>query len=293
MDHNEIERVRSMMGERSGMQDWVMPAVLLAVGMPLVLLALWMAGSELLFRAGALPAKGTVIERKGDVPSLVVEYREGNGTVHRLETFGSDLYQDVEVGHEVKVYMNPAKPAEARLDFFTDAFMLPLIFGVFGSFFAIPGLFFLHGMLRPRLLARSLETKGLRVQAEVVDIEPELTMAGFKKRRNKEGNVKCMLRREGEHWRMNVNGKECDPFDADVSREWGIQYRVVAQWRNLQTGQTHECTSDAVDALPVAVQQFRKVTVLVDPDNPENCRVDWRLAMPDVAALAAGLQTDR
>lgn len=274
MSRTELERMREAMGENGSASDWVMPGVLLLFGMPLVLLALWMAGSELLFRMGADRTQGVVVERKGDVPQLTVEYRGATGASHRLESAGSDLYKDVEVGHAVGVFVSRANPAEARLAFFTDAWMLPLILGVFGSFFAIPGLFFLRANLRKPNLSRALEQNGRRVQAELVEVEPVLTLAGFRRRLKDRGNIQCTLRKEDGKWQLIVDGQECDPFALNANSDWGIQYRVIASWRDPETGTSHLCESEPVDVVPASCAQFGTVSVLTDPQNPQNYRVD-------------------
>lgn len=270
MSQAELERMREAMG----VGEWVMPGVLLLVGMPLVLIALWMAGGEAWFRMHADLAQGMVVERKGGVPQLVVEYKEAGGIPHRLETFGSDLYKDVEVGHAVGVFVSRANPAEARLAFFTDAWMLPLILGVFGSFFAIPGLFFLRANLRKPNLARELEQNGRRVQAELVEIHPVLTLDGFQKRLKAQGTMQCALRKEDGRWQLTINGEEHDPFALNANSDWGIQYSVIARWQDPQTGATHVFESDPVDVVPASCTQFGTVSVLVDPQHPQNYRVD-------------------
>lgn len=284
MNRDEFDRMRSMLGQHNGIHDWIMPGVLLLIGLPLVLGALWSAGGEFLFRATAMHVQGTVIERTGDVPALVVEYKEDNGTPHRLETFGSDNYQDIEVGQKVPVYVSRAHPENARLGYFTEGYMLPLILGIFGSFFAIPGALFARSQLRPLLIARNLETKGQRIQADVIDIEPALTMAGMRSRMQSGGSMSCTIQRDGSGWKMTINGQVRDPFDPSANLDWGIQYRVVAQWRDQKTGKTHQSTSEPVDVVPAPVMMFRNVTVLVDPDNPKNCRVELGTPMPQSMA---------
>lgn len=263
---NNMERLRG-----AGI-DWVMPAVLLAVGLPALLIALYLALDELRFRAGASLVEGVVAERQGDVASLVVEYPVNGAAKHRLETFGSDLYEDVQVGQRIGVYMDPAAPQEGRLDHFAAAWMLPLILGVFGAFFALPGAAFAYGNLRGPLRRRRLEKVGLPVPARVMEVVPVLTLAAFRRRMS--GNTRLSLWRDGASWRLQVNGEEKDPFAGNAHRDWGVSYRVVAQWQDAKTGATHTCESEPIDLDPSRYLQFGTITVLVDPDDAANCRID-------------------
>jgi hypothetical protein len=266
--------------------DWIMPGVLLLVGMPFLLGALYMAGDDFLFRRGAQRVQGVVLDRGEGTPTLTVEYPGPDGAKHQVESFGSDLYEDVKVGDKVGVFVQSAKPEKGRLDFFVAAWMLPMIMGVFGAFFAIPGLLVMRSTLRKaggvKQFARDVGFTGLPIKAEVVEIRPILSMEGFSKRPRV--NMECSLSTEGGQWRLMVNGEPQDPFAAHANREWGVTYRVIAQWQDSQTGKTHRCESEEVETDPSFYLQFGTVTVLVDPENPDNCRVDMSF-LPGYAAL--------
>ncbi len=259
--------------------DWIMPGALLVVGLPLMLIALYMAGEEALFRRSALRIPGVVTEVSSGTPTLTVEYALPGGANQRIESFGSDLYDDVKVGDAVGVFVKPAHPEKGRLAFFTETWMLPLILGVFGSFFGIPGLLMMRSQLRGAFRKKKRNqlqygSNAQPVQAQVLEIRPVMTMDSFRNRLPAQGSMECSLSKDGDQWRLLVNGEEQDPFAAHANREWGVMYSVVAQWQDSQTGQTHTCASEPVATEPGFYLQFGTVTVLVDPENPDNARVD-------------------
>jgi hypothetical protein len=278
-----MRHIEKMIEAEHRRTEWVMPAVLLLVGLPCMLIALYMAGEEAMFRMGAEKVQGVVIDRSGDVPTLTVEYPAA-GARHKIESFGSDLYEDVEPGEKVGVFVKAAQPAQGRLDYFTAAWMLPLILGAFGSFFGIPGLFFLRGYLRGAIKSDRLDTHGQPVKAEVVEIRPVLTLVGFSTRHRVE-DMECELWKDGDRWRLEVNGEEQDPFAAHANREWGVAYSVIARWQDPRTGKTHTCEGDPVGIDPSFYLQFGTVTVIADPENPDNARVDMSF-LPDESAMA-------
>jgi hypothetical protein len=280
---NEFDR---MALERSRM-DWVMPGVLLLVGLPCMLIALYMAGDEFLFRRTALQVQGVVLDRGEGTPTLTVEYSAPSGARHQIESFGSDLYEDVKVGDKVGVFMKASNPELGRLDFFTAGWMLPMILGIFGSFFGIPGMLLLRGAMRSSAGSRAWKGAPLPVQGKVIEIQPVMTMDGFRKRRMKEGPFECSLSKEAGQWVFTVNGEPQDPFAAHANREWGVQYCVVAEWHDQQTGKTHTCYSDPVDIEPGFYLQFGTVTVLVDSSNAENCKIDMSFLPVNLATMTA------
>jgi hypothetical protein len=283
------ERMRDMEFEQDS-SDWIMPGALLAVGLPFMLIAMYMAGEEVLFRRTAQRIPGVVTEISSGTPTLAVEYALPGGANQRIESFGSDLYEDVKVGDVVGVYVKPAHPEKGRLDYFTDAWMLPLIMGVFGSFFGIPGLLVARSQLRTYLRRRERlklrdsfagaepeqrQIKNARqVKADVLEIRPVITMAGLSNRDPSAEDIECRLAKEGDQWRLMVNGEQQDPFDPHANRSWGVSYSVVAQWLDAETGKTHVCESEPVDTDPSFYLQFGTVTVLVDPKDPDNSVVD-------------------
>lgn len=262
---------------RGGAADFLMPGMLLLVGMPALLAALWLAGDELLFRRGAPYVMGSVVERSGGAPSLTLEFETLQGGRHRIETFGSDLHADHAVGSRIGVFVNAAQPDNSRPDLFTTGWMIPLILGVFGAFFALPGIAFLLGALRSPLRRQHAGRQTWPVQGRVIEVRPVLTIEGMRNRAGK-GDLELSLRQEdgadGEPgpWRLTVNGQEQDPFSPDAA-DWGVQYAIAAEWTDPQTGKSHYAESEPFDADPRPVLAFGTVTVLVDPDDPQNCSV--------------------
>lgn len=262
--------------------DWIMPGVLLLVGLPCMLIAIYLLGEEFLFRQSAVRVTGVVTEISDGTPQLRVEYSVPGGQKHRIETFGSDLYEDVKVGDTVGVFTKPGHPEDGRLDYFTAGWMLPMILGVFGSFFGIPGLLVMRSELRSYLRGPAAERKreerlilnARQVKADVLEIRPLITLDGLSNRDPSAEDMEYAFSKEGDKWRLVVNGEEQDPFAPHANRSWGVSYCVVAQWLDNETGKTRTCESEPVDTDPSFYLQFGTVTVLVDPEDPDNCQVD-------------------
>ncbi|WP_028079341.1 DUF3592 domain-containing protein [Solimonas soli] len=122
-------------------------SLLLAVSLPPLLIALWLATNVLRQQFFGARAPGEVVEISGDVPTLIVEFDAGGGERRRVESAGSDLYRHYAVGDRVTVLFDPQKPQDATLDLFVETWLLPALLGGFGGFFALP-LLFMPG-LRP------------------------------------------------------------------------------------------------------------------------------------------------
>ncbi len=101
-----------------------------------LLLALFLAPAvitsyqALWFVFAAAQTEGVVVEIPEDsLPSLVVEYRVGKAEPLRTSTDGSALYSGYKVGDKVRVFYDPAQPEDARLDFFLELWLGPMVLG--------------------------------------------------------------------------------------------------------------------------------------------------------------------
>ena len=116
---------------------WGMLALMVLISAPMLLGAGYMTWRSLWFKFGASSAAGQVVEKVGTSgPHLVVMYTDATGEPLRLETAGSDFYRDISVGDPVRVLLDPASAADARLDHFVELWILPLVLGIFGGVIA-------------------------------------------------------------------------------------------------------------------------------------------------------------
>jgi hypothetical protein len=128
---------------------WGWFALMMLIAAPMLLGATWMTWRSLWFKFGAASTIGTVIEKVGSRgPHLVVQYRDATGEPMRIESAGSDFYQDLSVGDPVRVLHDPANFADARLDHFVELWILPMVLGAFGSVLALSTWFMVWQMGR-------------------------------------------------------------------------------------------------------------------------------------------------
>jgi hypothetical protein len=121
---------------------WGWFALMMLIAAPMLLGATWMTWRSLWFKFGAASTIGMVIEKVGSRgPHLVVQYRDATGEPMRIESAGSDFYQDLSVD-------DPANFADARLDHFVELWILPMVLGAFGSVLALSTWFMVWQMGR-------------------------------------------------------------------------------------------------------------------------------------------------
>jgi hypothetical protein len=83
------------------------------------------------FMFSAAQTEGLVVEiPEGSLPSLVVEYRAGAGQPLRINSDGADAYSGYKVGDKVGVFYDPQEPEDARLDFFLELWLGPIVLGI-------------------------------------------------------------------------------------------------------------------------------------------------------------------
>ena len=112
--------------------------ILLLLGLPFAFTsyqALW-------FRFAAAQVDGHVVQinmtgRQKSLPSLVIEYRAADAKPMRIETDGTAANASYKVGDRLRVFYDPARPENARLDLFLELWLGPV---VLGALLAIVGL---------------------------------------------------------------------------------------------------------------------------------------------------------
>ena len=205
------------------------------------------------------------------MPSLVVEFNAGGGVKRRVESAGSDLHKNYQQGDKLRVWFDPEKPQDARLDIFIDNWLFPILLGVFGGFFALP-LLFMGGL---RFGGRGgsddrLISGGSRVMAEFVEIRPEVVLDALPR-----GVGSFSLESEDDgKYTLTHNGQVRDPFDPVVQRELGLHYVLCAKWKDTRSGIEYFYESEPLAEDPQKLKRMRQVPVFIDPEKPQRYRVD-------------------
>lgn len=253
----------------------MMVAVFLLVSLPCLLGAGYMLLRSFGYVLGAERAQGHIVEISGDTPTLTVEYRTASGQTRRVRSFGSDLYANYAAGDAVGVYYLPQQPAAARLDLFAELWMLPMILGLFGSFFFVPVLMMGGEVLRSlRMPARrvDLDRQGQLVQAEYTGFRLTLDASALRARPGGVGSVS--LASEGGQHRLIDNGRARDPLDPVVQRELGLRYVVQAQWTDPLSGRSYAFESEPQPDNPERRVRAGRVSLRLNPKNPAQYRFE-------------------
>ncbi|PPE73673.1 hypothetical protein C3942_12830 [Solimonas fluminis] len=258
--------------------DRGMRLVLLAISLPCLLGAAWLLGRALWDRQFAQEAVGRVVEIRGDVPALVVEFDAGGGVKRRVESAGSDLHRNYREGDRIRVWFNPDRPQDARLDIFIDNWLFPLLLGVFGGFFALP-LLFMGGWGGRRGGSDRLDSGGSRIMAELVELRPEVLLEALPR-----GVGNFSLESQDGKYTLTHNGQVRDPFDSMVQRELGLHYVLRAKWKDTRSGIEYFYESEPLAEDPQKLRRMRQVPVFIDPEKPQRYRVDTSFMPAPVAA---------
>lgn len=276
--HDEFERIH-----RQG--NTVMIVVLLMVSLPCLLGTGYMLSRSIGFALFADRAEGRIVEIGSGTPELTVEYTTSSGQTRKVVSAGSDLYANYAVGDPVRVFYDADKPADARLDLFVEQWMLPLILGVFGSFFFVPVLFMGGSALRGLLRRGNLDRDGIVVQAQYTGFRFALDAKSLRQREGGIGTVQ-LLSQNDKH-QVFDNGRLRDPMDPLVQKELGLRFIVQAQWTDPQTGRTHRFESEPQDESPERRVRADRVAVRVNPRHP----AQYRFEPPFGASAAAPMRS--
>lgn len=93
--------------------------------------------STLAFRAGALSARGTVVDRERMFP--VVEFVDRDGSLHQVVGLvGAKHWLSHDIGERVTVRYRPGQPENARIDGCVQSWSTPALFLWGGFCFGLP-----------------------------------------------------------------------------------------------------------------------------------------------------------
>lgn len=165
--------------------------------------------------------------------------REGQSRVYYSNT-GSNPPSYTR-GEEVTLYYLPDQPERALIDSFTERYLLPLIFGIFGLVFGGIGYGLLFARYGAKRRAEHLKANGLPIQAKFVECYRDTT--------------------------TKVNGRS--------------PWRVTAQAGHPASGKQQDFVSEMIWVDLTDELTGKRVPVLVDPADPESYLVDLSQWMHD------------
>jgi len=171
----------------------------------------------------------------------VVEFTDREGTQRIYRSSSSSNPPAYKRGEQVTLYYLPDEPERAMIDGFDDRYLLPAILGVFGLVFGGIGFGIIIYYLRQRQRNARLEKYGIPIQAKFVECYRDTS--------------------------TSVNGRH--------------PWRVVAQAAHPASGKQQDYVSDMIWVDLTEQLRDKRVTVLIDPQDPDSYGVDLDNYMHD------------
>ena len=155
------------------------------VGIGLLIGAFFAVSSTLSFRGGSTPAEGVVVEMvesrgsKGDrMFKPVVKWTDAKGGTHRLTGSVASSPPSYSTGERVTVRYQTANPENARIDSFTENWLISLILGLMGAVFTAVGVAVGAYAWRQKKNLQWLKDFGTRVQAKFTGVVVDYKVNG-------------------------------------------------------------------------------------------------------------------
>ena len=135
----EVARADAEWERSSRAHDRLMRRGWLWLTSPFLLVTLWLGWNAFSYRFLAERTEGTVVAVEGsELRSLSVEYRDGDGNTHRIESDGTRGNLRYEPGDTLRVFYRAADPERARLDQFLELWLGTLISAGISALVSIP-----------------------------------------------------------------------------------------------------------------------------------------------------------
>ena len=123
---------------------------LVVMVLPFLLGTAYLACQNLWFIYGAERADGKIVEIKNDgLPSLLVEYKDGNGDILYIESDGVESYGAFHINDILTVYYEADKPKNARLDLFLELWFGTIFMGVITAIVIVVAILIARAMTSP------------------------------------------------------------------------------------------------------------------------------------------------
>ena len=219
----------------------VVGAVFGVIGLGLLIGAFFALSSTLSFRSRSTAAGGVVedlISSRGSSGNTlykpVVQWTDAKGGKHRLTGSVASSPSSYSRGEKVTVRYLADNPEGARLDSFTENWLLTLVLGLIGTAFAASGVGVGAYAWRQIKNLEWLKAHGTRIQAKFTGVVNDP--------------------------RTKVNGRS--------------PWRLTAQWQDPSNGSIRTFQSDAIWYDPTEYVKRESLDVLVNPDKPSVYTVD-------------------
>ncbi len=205
------------------------------VGVTFLIVAIFMVRSELNFREGAIAAPGIVVElaptqgsKGGTTYKPVFKFTDRDDKAHTVTGSIASSPPSYHRGEAVTVLYHPGNPEGAQIDSFTEAWLLPLIFGSIGTAFTATASGIGIYSMRTRRRRSWLTTNGTRIQARVSGVERDI----------------------------NTSSRGRNPW------------RITAQWQNPVDQKVYLFSSDPIWFDPTPYAHPETVEVLINVNDP-------------------------
>ncbi len=192
------------------------------------------------FVATATTAEGTVVDvvqsRSSDSITYkpVVRYKTAAGEMVEFVSSTGSNPPSYNKGEKVEVLYRSAEPSDASINSFFDLWFGHMILGGLGSIFFLIGGGIIVATTLKGRQGEYLKTQGVPIETNFQSVELNTS--------------------------VSVNGRH--PF------------RVMTQWQNPATSQIHVFASDNLWFDPTPYVQGKKITVLIERDNPKKYLVE-------------------
>ena len=184
---------------------------------------------------GSVVALNRFINNEGNVMyKPEVEFRDRFGQVQSIISDVSSSSPTLSRGEQVDIIYDPESPEDAIIDTYMHRYFMPTVFGAMGSIFALVGGGFLLGIVRRKKVIGDLKSRGIRIQADFIRSYLDTS--------------------------TKLNGRS--------------PYIVTAQGTHPRTGKLASFESEPIWLDLTDELDGKKLTVLVDPDDPDDHYID-------------------
>jgi hypothetical protein len=219
----------------------ILGAIFGLVGAGLLAAAIVIYAGNRSFEQHARRAAGHVVSlepSQGSDRSLtylpIVQFTAEDGRTIEFSSGVSSNPPAYDVGEEVSVLYDPAKPTDAKIDAFWQVHFVTVVLGGIGSLFFIVGAGLILTQMVSRRRRERLQAMGRRITTQIQGVDLDTS--------------------------VRVNDRH--PFC------------ITSQWLNPDTGQMHVFRSEGLWYDPTDLLTGETIDVLIDPSDPKKYYVD-------------------
>lgn len=214
--------------------------VFTAIGVVLLVTAIYLYFSKLTFLKSAETAQGTVVELISKRSSNSIMYTPVISFItkedHKIE-FSSSVSGNppsYSVGETVEVIYNSEEPNKADINDFESLWLAPLIIGILGTAFFLVGFLIILNGIKKQRKKEYLMSNGKRISTKFIEVQLNYSLV--------------------------VNGRN--------------PYFICSEWIDSKTNKTYFFESDDIWFDPIEYIKTDEINVLIDPNNPTKYYMD-------------------